>query len=54
MARLIKGHFFVTYASGRQEKIFPKNKPHKEKVKKDLEVAKDMGSVKNYQFKGGK
>ncbi len=48
----IRGRFLVTYKSGREEKIFPKNGPHKIEIEKDLKTAKEIGAVTRIRYEG--
>ena len=48
----IRGRFLVTYKSGWEEKIFPKNGPHKINIEKDLKIAQKMGAVTRIRYEG--
>ena len=52
MKQQVRGHFSVRYTSGREEKIFPKDKKHKIKIETDLRAAQKLGAVDRYTYEG--
>lgn len=49
MAR-IEGWYVITYRSGNESALHPKNKKHKEECEKDLKAMIEIGNVKSYRW----